>query len=115
VATTAALDLVRRRRARPALSLDEEVAPRDEPADSVQPADVRLEAGELSEIVDRAIEEITQSRRLIVRLYLAGYERDEAATLLGWSEAKTRNLLYRGLTELRERLIARGVSAGGAA
>jgi hypothetical protein len=28
--------------------------------------------------------------------------------LLGWTEAKTRNLLYRGLADLRERLIERG-------
>jgi RNA polymerase sigma-70 factor (ECF subfamily) len=42
-------------------------------------------------------------------MHLAGYAREEIAQLLGWSEAKTRNLLYRGLADLRERLTARGI------
>ncbi len=42
-------------------------------------------------------------------MYLAGYERREIADLLGWTEAKTRNLLYRGLADLRETLTTRGV------
>jgi RNA polymerase sigma-70 factor (ECF subfamily) len=42
-------------------------------------------------------------------MHLAGYPRQEIADLLGWSEAKTRNLLYRGLDDLRSRLTARGI------
>ena len=41
-------------------------------------------------------------------MHLAGYSREEIAQLMGWSEAKTRNLLYRGLAELREQLGQRG-------
>ena len=33
----------------------------------------------------------------------------EIADLLGWSEAKTRNLLYRGLGDLRARLTEQGI------
>ena len=43
-------------------------------------------------------------------LNLAGYHRNEIAQLLGWSEAKTRNLLYRGLEDLRKELTARGIT-----
>ena len=113
VATSAALDLLRRRRARPALSLEGEVEEDREPADGATPADARVEAGELGELVSAAIEEITPSRRLVVRLHLSGYDRDEIASMLDWSEAKVRNLLYRGLAELRVRLAARGIGAGG--
>ena len=35
--------------------------------------------------------------------------REEIARLLGWSEPKTRNLLYRGMDDLRARLTARGI------
>jgi RNA polymerase sigma-70 factor (ECF subfamily) len=42
-------------------------------------------------------------------MYLAGYPREEIAALMGWSEAKTRNLLYRGLADLRERLTELGI------
>ena len=51
-----------------------------------------------------------------VRMHLAGYPREEIAKLMGWTEAKTRNLLYRGLADLRERLTAEGIgwdTAGG--
>jgi RNA polymerase sigma-70 factor (ECF subfamily) len=43
-------------------------------------------------------------------MYLAGYSREEVATVTGWSEAKTRNLLYRGLGDLRERLKEMGIT-----
>jgi RNA polymerase sigma-70 factor (ECF subfamily) len=42
-------------------------------------------------------------------MYLAGYAREEIGQLLGWSEPKTRNLLYRGMDDLRARLAVRGI------
>jgi RNA polymerase sigma-70 factor (ECF subfamily) len=42
-------------------------------------------------------------------MYLAGYSGEEVANVMGWSEAKTRNLLYRGLGDLRERLRELGI------
>jgi RNA polymerase sigma-70 factor (ECF subfamily) len=68
-----------------------------------------LEYSELSKQVAQAIDEIPASRRPVVRMYLAGHPREEIAELLGWSEAKTRNLLYRGLADLRARLTERGI------
>jgi RNA polymerase sigma factor (sigma-70 family) len=68
-----------------------------------------LEYSELSQQVARAIDDIPASRRPVVRMYLAGHPREEIADLLGWSEAKTRNLLYRGLADLRARLTELGV------
>ena len=47
-----------------------------------------------------------------MRLHLQGYHRDEIAGLLGWSEAKTRNLLYRGLDDLRALLVRQGIGPG---
>jgi RNA polymerase sigma-70 factor (ECF subfamily) len=37
-------------------------------------------------------------------MHMAGYHRNEIAELLGWTEAKTRNLLYRGLSDLKAKL-----------
>jgi RNA polymerase sigma-70 factor (ECF subfamily) len=45
-------------------------------------------------------------------MYLAGYDRVEIAELLGWSEAKTRNLLYRGLADVRTSLESWGFGPG---
>jgi RNA polymerase sigma-70 factor (ECF subfamily) len=63
----------------------------------------------MADRVNRAIEAIAAARRPVVRMHLAGYPREEIAGLLGWTEAKTRNRLYRGLADLRERLAAEGV------
>ena len=51
--------------------------------------------------VSEAVRELPDARRTAVRLYLVGYSRDEIAHTAGWSEAKTRNLIYRGLADLR--------------
>jgi RNA polymerase sigma-70 factor (ECF subfamily) len=42
-------------------------------------------------------------------MHLMGHTREEIAELMGWTDAKTRNLLYRGMADLRERLLAEGV------
>jgi RNA polymerase sigma-70 factor (ECF subfamily) len=42
-------------------------------------------------------------------MHPAGYPREEIASLMEWTEAKTRNLLYRGLADVRARLSAEGI------
>lgn len=108
-AVSAALDILRRRRAR-----------RETPARLSRPSGVALlgesfsadrlvEELELQEQVGRALDQLIPARRSVVRMYLAGYGREEIADLLGWTEPKTRNLLYRGLADLREYLTAMGI------
>ena len=113
-AMSAALDLLRRRRSRRADMLAPIDEHEEDPRAAAPSADVAVEASELEEQVARAVEMIPASRRPVIRMYLAGYHREEIAELLGWTEAKTRNLLYRGLADLRERLNELGVSAEGA-
>lgn len=109
-ATSAALDLIRRRRTM-----------REESMDDVDPSELRLattaadpeQRAQLSDLalsIERAIETIPESRRAVVRMYLAGYGSAEIGELMGWTEAKARNLLYRGLADLRQRLEAAGVT-----
>jgi RNA polymerase sigma factor (sigma-70 family) len=108
-AVSAALDLLRRRRAR-----------RETPARLSRPsgvmmlgesssADKLLEELELQDQIAKAVEMLIPARRSVVRMYLAGYDREEIADLLDWSEPKTRNLLYRGLADLREILTGMGI------
>ena len=107
IAVSAALDLMRRRRTR-RVGLAESIDDSELPASTPNPH-AAAEALELSEQVARAVETIPATRRPVVRMYLAGYPREEIADLLGWSEAKTRNLLYRGLADLRSRLTEWGI------
>ena len=109
VAASAAIDLLRRRRAR---GWEQTVA-LEEAEDKVahgSDATRSVEQSELAAQLAKAIEAITPSRRPVLRMYLAGYSREEVATVMGWSEAKARNLLYRGLADLRERLTEMGIS-----
>ena len=110
-ASTAALDILRRRRARQADrhdAIEDDRTATDLTARNPDPH-AALEGTELADRVARAIDEIPASRRPPVRMHLAGYPREEIAKLMGWTEAKTRNLLYRGLADLRERLTAEGI------
>jgi RNA polymerase sigma factor (sigma-70 family) len=107
-AMSAALDLLRRRRARRedrTVAFDERA-----PVPTTDGTERRAEAAELAAQVARAIDAIPASRRPVVRMHLTGYSREEIAALMGWSEAKTRNLLYRGLGDLRERLTESGIT-----
>lgn len=109
-AASAAVDILRRRRARREQPIDEKiesVQELDTPA--VASADADLISAEALTAIERAIDEIPVTRRAVVRMYLKGYDREEIGSLLGWSEAKTRNLLYRGLDDLRQRLTAMGI------
>lgn len=110
-ASSAALDVIRRRRSRRAghhQSLDDEGAAVTLAAPAPDPHGA-LENSEVAEQVARALDTIPASRRPVVKMYLAGHPREEIAELMGWTEGKTRNLLYRGLADLRERLQSMGV------
>lgn len=111
-AASAALDLIRRRR-----------SSREEPVDDVGSLEPMMTDGglrpdqvaQLSDLalhIERAIDTIASSRRPVVRMYLAGYSSTEIGELMGWTEAKARNLLYRGLSDLRERLSELGLAPG---
>ncbi len=103
VAMSAAVDLLRRRR-RQNESIDELA---DGPAIPVAlqvPSADRSDDVELARCFELALAHLARNRRLSVQLHLEGYSRDEIAALTGWTEAKVRNLIYRGLDELRVHL-----------
>jgi len=56
------------------------------------------------EAVGKAVEQLIDSRRQVVKLYLLNLTIQEISNYLGWTQDKTRNLLYRGLADLRESL-----------
>jgi RNA polymerase sigma factor (sigma-70 family) len=107
-AISASIDIIRRRRARKvdAASIDDHA---DNLADPHRSVEARMEGQEVAAAVHRAVALLAESRRGVVRMYLAGYDREEIAELLGWTEAKTRNLLYRGLGDLRKTLESWGI------
>jgi RNA polymerase sigma-70 factor (ECF subfamily) len=110
-AQTAAVDLIRRRRGKRETPLPAfaDAAPAGATPVVAAPQLEQMSRQEVAQRLDDALGELAQSRRVPVRMYLAGYPREEIAQLLGWTEAKTRNLLYRGLADLRSQLTAWGI------
>jgi RNA polymerase sigma factor (sigma-70 family) len=108
-AISAALDIIRRRRTDRNVSLDDEQSRAESlSARTAGPAEL-LDQSELAQHVARAVDGLAPPRRAAVRMYLDGYRREEIAELMRWSDAKTRNLIYRGLADLRGALLAQGI------
>ena len=70
------------------------------------------ERGELIAKIEQALSRLQENRKLAVGLYLKGMSTEAISELLGWSEAKARNLAYRGLKDLRDQLRAEGIEYG---
>jgi RNA polymerase sigma factor (sigma-70 family) len=114
IAATATIDAIRRVKARREEVLaDEGSAEHDSDAPPLGQApdnpERRAALVELVEKVQRARTELLPDRGRAVGLHLQGLTTQEIGDLLGWSEAKARNLVYRGLHDLRARLRAEGV------
>jgi RNA polymerase sigma-70 factor, ECF subfamily len=56
------------------------------------------------ETVGRAVSRLIHSRRQVVKLYLLNFSVQDISSYMNWSVDKTRNLLYRGLADLRKSL-----------
>jgi len=108
-ATTAALDLLRRRRAKREVGIEAETHGLDGALIAGMRADRGIERTELAEQIAAAVGALGDTRRPVVRMWLAGFDVSEIMHAFGYSEPKARNLLYRGLADLRERLTAMGI------
>lgn len=110
VVSSAVVDRLRRqRRADVRLDQADEATAVPEALQVRQPDIAERDA--LAARLEAALATLPRNRRLLVQLHLEGYERHEMASMTGWTEAKVRNLLYRGLDDLRDAL--RGDGGGG--
>lgn len=101
IGVTAALDALRRRRRRREDPLPEPDQGRTEPS---VPSD-ELERVEQREAVRRVagvLRTLSDDRRRVVALHLRGFQRREIVRLTGWDDIRVRNLLHRGLADLRQ-------------
>ena len=117
VATTAAIDALRRVRARReeplrAAGTAEDSGEIGQGPDLQAPGpspEEEAAGGEVARKVERALSALAEDRGKAVRLHLQGFGSDEIARLLAWTEPRARNLLYRGLKDLRARLAQEGI------
>jgi RNA polymerase sigma factor (sigma-70 family) len=98
-----AVRVVAEERARSGEPLDEELrsrAPEPEQA---------LAAAELGRTLARCVAKLADERRRAVTAHLGGFSFEEIMALHGWPYQKARNLVARGMADLRARLRAEGV------
>lgn len=108
VVSSAVIDHLRNQRRRRTTSL-EAVAPDGEVPGAFQvPVHDFSEREALATRLGIALEQLHPNRRVVVQLHLEGYERHEIGRMTGWTEGKVRNLLYRGLDDLRSLLNQEG-------
>lgn len=96
---------VARLRAKPSAGLDDPAV--DPPSPAAQP-DRLVEAREQRQALADALQRLTPDRARAVRAHLAGLTVDELMHLRGWSYQRARNLIARGMADLRARLAERG-------
>lgn len=116
IAATTTIDAIRRVKARreEQLRLDNDDDQGDAPVHIVpdapeQSPERQAERRELAAKIQSALSRLSGNRRQAVALHLEGMTTQEVADLLGWTEPKARNLVYRGLSDLRELLRAEGI------
>ena len=116
IAMTATLDAVRRIKAKREEQLrlaedegDNDGAPTALVSDPNRSPELEAERRQLASKVKAALARLPDNRRRAVGLYLEGMDSQEIGSLLGWSEPKARNLIYRGLHDLRAQLRAEGI------
>jgi RNA polymerase sigma factor (sigma-70 family) len=116
IAMTTTIDAVRKALARheEQLRLEAEedsqsVAALSLPTDPEQSPERVAQQQELIEIIETALAKLIENRRLAVEFHLQGMTSQEIADLMDWTEAKARNLIYRGLEDLRKHLRAVGI------
>jgi RNA polymerase sigma factor (sigma-70 family) len=84
--------------------------PLDEEHPEDGPAPEELVRGqELARAVSRCVAGLADERRRAVTAHLAGFSVEEIQSLHGWPYQKARNLVARGMADLRARLRAQGV------
>lgn len=102
IISSAVIDQLRKRRRDDSLYLHERLKHISERSIPYNGEGIQKRAFE--ETVGRAVEQLMDSRRQVVKLYLLNLNIQEIASYMNWSLDKTRNLLYRGFADIRKSL-----------
>jgi RNA polymerase sigma-70 factor (ECF subfamily) len=110
VAYTCTVDAVRSRRGsrRREVPLETTSGPHPDPAPQPGPGR-QSESSEIRRAIAACLQRLVRPRRLAAMLYLQGHTVPEVGRLLGWSPAKSNNLVHRGVADLRRCLERKGL------
>ncbi len=110
IGVTTAIDALRKIKRRQETLVEDVCQVIQQQPELITPAtpDSRLETEQQLDVIQRAFSELNENRRAVVQLHLQGYTIEEIAGKLDWTEAKVRNLVYRGMDDLKHKLGSRG-------
>jgi RNA polymerase sigma-70 factor, ECF subfamily len=108
VAHSALVDEIRRIRRRHESPLDDTEHVSPETAAHLDPERIAV-SHQIGRGIQDCLTRMSRDRRLAVTLYLQGHTVPEASRILDWSAKRTENLVYRGLADLRECLMTKGM------
>ncbi|MCH9651386.1 MAG: sigma-70 family RNA polymerase sigma factor [Deltaproteobacteria bacterium] len=108
VAHSALVDEIRRYRRRREIALESGGSEVDR-SRQVQDPEACAVNRESGRAIRDCLSRMKQARRRAVTLYLQGNSVPESALVLGWDRKRTENLVFRGLTNLRDCLTKKGV------
>ena len=86
-----------------------EVEPDENRPDPLPTPDRVLESKELGDAIRSVLDDLSPERRRAVQAHLMGYEVREIMVMQAWPYNKARNLIARGIADLRRGLEGRGV------
>lgn len=108
VAYTTVIDEIRRLRRRREVPIDNPSHGRQQAVAATGPEQVTY-AHEVGRAIEDCLSAMRRERRLAVTLHLLGHSVADSAGILGWDRKRTENLVYRGMSDLRECLASRGL------
>ena len=108
VAHSATVDEIRRVARRREVPLDPPDSPGSAAATLASPSD-DIARRDLGREIQDCLERLDEPRRLAASLHLHGFSAAEAAVALRWSLSRARNLVFRGIGDLRRCLEGKGI------
>ena len=107
VAHSALVDEIRRTTRRQETALDSAAV--DHIAATLQDPERVAASRQIGRGIQDCLGRMQRDRRLAVTLYLQGHSVPDASRVLDWPVKRTENLVYRGLADLRECLLNKGI------
>ena len=108
VAHSTVIDEIRRQRRRQEVGI-EDASQVEMPATRSTSPEERAQSREIDDGIRGCLRQMVPSRREAVALKLQGHSVPDAAEILGWTVKKTENLVYRGLKDLQDCLVSKGL------
>ncbi len=108
-AVRATVRIVRREQSRATEPLDEAFQPPSAARSSAPDPHAAFERGERAAALAAGLSALSSERERAVRAHLSGFDVREIMELYGWTYQRSRNLIARGMADLRAELRARGI------